>query len=59
MVLAELGAKLNQAFTKLQSATVIDDETVNEVIRDITNALLQVCFAPSSPEDLTVYLFFF
>lgn len=46
MVLAELGAKLNQAFTKLQSATVIDDETVNEVIRDITNALLQVYFAP-------------
>ncbi|KAK8805382.1 hypothetical protein WA158_002038 [Blastocystis sp. Blastoise] len=41
MVLAELGAKLNQALSKLSSATIVDDNVVNDVIKDITNALLQ------------------
>ena len=42
MVLAELGKGLTNALAKLQTNAIIDDEMVNEVIKDICNALLRV-----------------
>ncbi len=40
MVLAELGKKINQALSKLNKATVIDEAILNEVLKEICNALL-------------------
>lgn len=42
MVLAELGKGLTSALSKLQSSVIIDDNVVNEVIKEISNALLHV-----------------
>lgn len=42
MVLAELGKGLTSALSKLQTSTVIDDNVVAEVIKEISNALLHV-----------------
>jgi len=41
MVLADLGSKVTRAFHKLNSATVIDDEVIEECLKEIANALLQ------------------
>lgn len=40
MVLAELGLKISAALKKLNSATVIDEATLNDVLKDIGNALM-------------------
>ncbi len=40
MVLAELGLKLTAALKKLNTATVIDEGVLSEVLKDIGNALL-------------------
>ncbi|KAK8796312.1 hypothetical protein WA171_004273 [Blastocystis sp. BT1] len=40
MVLAELGKGLTSALAKLQTTTVIDDNVVNDVIKEVSNALL-------------------
>ena len=42
MVLAELGKGLTTALAKLQNTTVIDDEVINDMIKEICNALLHV-----------------
>ena len=44
MVLAELGKGLTSALAKLQTTTVIDDNVVNDVIKEVSNALLHVLF---------------
>ena len=44
MVLAELGKGLKSALAKLQTTTVIDDNVVNDVIKEVSNALLHVLF---------------
>ena len=44
MVLAELGKGLTSALAKLQTTTVIDDNVVNDVIKEVSNALLHVVF---------------
>jgi signal recognition particle subunit SRP54 len=41
MVLAELGQKITSALNKLNRVTVIDEEVLNECLKDITTALLQ------------------
>merc|ERR1719401_2875190 len=41
MVLGELGAKLSGAIQKLNSRTVIDDETLDAFLKDIAKALLE------------------
>eukprot|EP01050_Picozoa_sp_SAG11_P019649 SAG11_NODE_3168_length_2638_cov_1.787318_3_plen_327_part_00 len=41
MVLAELGGKIKAALGKLSSATMIDDEALDAVLKEICNALLQ------------------
>jgi len=41
MVLAELGSKISNALHKLNRATVINEEVITEVLKDITLALLQ------------------
>ena len=43
MVLAELGKGLTTALQKLQTTTVIDDGVVNDVLKEVSNALLHVC----------------
>ena len=40
MVLAELGLKITAALKKLNTATVIDEAVLAEVLKDIGNALL-------------------
>lgn len=40
MVLAELGTKINNALKKLQSKSVIDEATLNELLTEIATALL-------------------
>ncbi|CAK9099055.1 Signal recognition particle 54 kDa protein (SRP54) [Durusdinium trenchii] len=40
MVLQELGSKINSALSKLNTATVIDEETIDEVLKEIAKALL-------------------
>eukprot|EP01060_Flectonema_neradi_P039880 TRINITY_DN8942_c0_g1_i1.p1 TRINITY_DN8942_c0_g1~~TRINITY_DN8942_c0_g1_i1.p1 ORF type:complete len:541 (+),score=118.19 TRINITY_DN8942_c0_g1_i1:17-1639(+) len=40
MVLAELGDQINQALASVNKSTVVDDELVNQVIEDISRALL-------------------
>lgn len=42
MVLAELGKGLTSALSKLQNSVIVDDNVVNDVIKDISNALLHV-----------------
>ena len=42
MVLAELGKGLTNALAKLQTTTVIDDGVINDLIKEICNALLHV-----------------
>ena len=44
MVLAEPGKGLTSALAKLQTTTVIDDNVVNDVIKEVSNALLHVLF---------------
>jgi signal recognition particle subunit SRP54 len=41
MVLADLGKKINAALSKLNKATVIDEEILKEILSEICNALLQ------------------
>lgn len=41
MVLAELGQKITSALNKLNKVTVIDEDVLNECLKDITTALLQ------------------
>merc|ERR1711865_352579 len=41
MVLADLGAKITGAFSKLNRAPIIDDELLDEVLKEIAAALLQ------------------
>eukprot|EP00921_Rhytidocystis_pertsovi_P021299 GHVQ01034026.1.p1 GENE.GHVQ01034026.1~~GHVQ01034026.1.p1 ORF type:complete len:487 (-),score=81.15 GHVQ01034026.1:158-1618(-) len=41
MVLAELGSQISGALKKLQTATVIDEEVLNECLKEIGRALLQ------------------
>eukprot|EP00920_Eleutheroschizon_duboscqi_P009771 GHVT01022825.1.p2 GENE.GHVT01022825.1~~GHVT01022825.1.p2 ORF type:complete len:272 (+),score=61.22 GHVT01022825.1:143-958(+) len=40
MVLAELGSQITEALRRLQSASVIDEETLDECLKDICRALL-------------------
>ena len=40
MVLAELGQKIGQALKKLNSAQVIDDKFLSEILTEIASALL-------------------
>ena len=40
MVLAELGGKINAAFSQLSKSSTIDDEAINTLISEICNALL-------------------
>ena len=40
MVLAELGQKITSALRKLNSATVIDDKLLQEILTEIASALL-------------------
>ena len=42
MVLAELGKGLTNALAKLQTTTIIDDDVINDMIKEICNALLHV-----------------
>jgi signal recognition particle subunit SRP54 len=41
MVLQELGAKLSSALRKIQSNTILDEDVVNDMIKDIVRALLE------------------
>ena len=41
MVLADLGLKLTNALKKLNSATIIDEKMLNEILDEIVMALLQ------------------
>ena len=41
MVLAELGSKISNELHKLSRATVINEDVIKEVLKDITLALLQ------------------
>ncbi|CAD7927994.1 unnamed protein product [Amoebophrya sp. A25] len=41
MVLADLGSQLTGALRKLNSATVVDDEAVDECLKEISNALMK------------------
>jgi len=41
MVLGELGSKLSQAFQKLNSRTIIDEEAIDACLKEITKALLE------------------
>ncbi|MDP2435323.1 MAG: signal recognition particle protein SRP54, partial [archaeon] len=41
MVLLELGSKINDALRKLSDSTVVDDHAVDEMLREIGNALIQ------------------
>ena len=41
MVLAELGEKISQALNKLNKVTVIDEDALNDSLKDISTALLQ------------------
>jgi len=41
MVLSELGTKITGAFRKLNTAPIIDDELLDEVLKEIASALLQ------------------
>mmetsp|Transcript_2391 Transcript_2391/g.5519 ORF Transcript_2391/g.5519 Transcript_2391/m.5519 type:complete len:515 (+) Transcript_2391:60-1604(+) len=41
MVLTELGQKITGAFRKLNAAAIIDDDLLDEVLKDIASALLQ------------------
>eukprot|EP00933_Yihiella_yeosuensis_P072076 TRINITY_DN80368_c0_g1_i1.p1 TRINITY_DN80368_c0_g1~~TRINITY_DN80368_c0_g1_i1.p1 ORF type:complete len:519 (+),score=131.99 TRINITY_DN80368_c0_g1_i1:101-1657(+) len=41
MVLGELGSKITASFRKLNSAPIIDDELLDEVLKEISAALLQ------------------
>ncbi|EEA06981.1 signal recognition particle protein SRP54, putative [Cryptosporidium muris RN66] len=41
MVLAELGTQLTAAIKKLQSATIVDEATIDNCLREIATALLQ------------------
>lgn len=40
MVLAELGQKISSALRKLNTATVIDEKVLNEILTEIASALL-------------------
>jgi singapore isolate B (sub-type 7) whole genome shotgun sequence assembly, scaffold_7 len=51
MVLAELGKGLTTALAKLQTTTVIDDDVVNEIIKEVSNALLHVRECSGSVND--------
>lgn len=42
MVLAELGASIANAFTKLGNASTVDDALLDELLKDIGNALIKV-----------------
>lgn len=41
MVLAELGSQIQDTLRKLQSTTVVDEEVLNQILKDISRALLQ------------------
>ncbi|CAD7927635.1 unnamed protein product [Amoebophrya sp. A120] len=41
MVLADLGSQLTGALRKLNAATVVDDEVIEECLKEITNALMK------------------
>ena len=41
MVLADLGAKIQGAFQKLNATTVVDEEVLNAVLGEISRALLE------------------
>ena len=40
MVLAELGQKITSALKKLNQATVIDEKLLDEILKEIANALM-------------------
>src|SRR3989338_3899308 len=40
MVLLELGTKISDALKRLNDSTVVDDNAVDEMLRDIGNALI-------------------
>ncbi len=40
MVLAELGQQIQEAFKKLNRAQVIDDKLLDEILKEICNALM-------------------
>ena len=40
MVLAELGQQISEAIKKLQRAKVIDDNLIEEILKEICNALM-------------------
>lgn len=40
MVLAELGEQLSNALKKLSRASVIDDKLLDEILKEICNALM-------------------
>ena len=41
MVLGDLGAKLSATLQKLQRTTVVDDEMLESILKDISRALLE------------------
>ena len=41
MVLAELGSQIQNTLRKLQATTVVDEEVLNDILKDISRALLQ------------------
>eukprot|EP00919_Chromeraceae_sp_WS-2016_P025898 GHVR01061222.1.p1 GENE.GHVR01061222.1~~GHVR01061222.1.p1 ORF type:complete len:500 (+),score=116.32 GHVR01061222.1:109-1608(+) len=52
MVLADLGNKITNAFKKLQTASVIDEEVLDTVLKEIAAALLQADVNVSYVRDL-------
>lgn len=41
MVLAELGQRLTNAFRKLNTSTIVDDEVVNALLSEVARSLLE------------------
>ena len=40
MVLADLGRRLNQAFADLQRQPIVDEGTIDALLKNVSNALL-------------------
>ena len=46
MVLNELGARIGAALAQMSNAATIDEKVLDDCLKEISNALVQVCPSP-------------
>ena len=52
MVLNELGARIGAALAQMSNAATIDEKVLDDCLKEISNALVQVCLRRGHGTDL-------